>query len=57
MLHAVDERLAAYAWLTPTGVKYIVIVDVIGQVAPLNADKTKGAAVIGLKEADLKQVC
>lgn len=56
LLHAVDERLAAYAWLTTTGIKFIVIVDVMAQVASLSAEKTKGAAVIGLKEADLKPV-
>lgn len=32
LLQAVDERLAAYGWLTTTGVKFLVIVDVVGQV-------------------------
>lgn len=56
LLHAVDERLAAYGWLTTTGVKLLVIVDVLGQPLP-TTERTKGAAVAGLKDSDLKPVC
>ncbi|PYI20904.1 Sedlin [Aspergillus violaceofuscus CBS 115571] len=31
LLHAIDESLAAYGWLTTTGVKLLVIVDLVGQ--------------------------
>ncbi|RAH41465.1 uncharacterized protein BO95DRAFT_422555 [Aspergillus brunneoviolaceus CBS 621.78] len=32
LLHAVDESLAAYGWLTTTGVKLLVIVDLVGEI-------------------------
>ncbi|KAJ6107932.1 hypothetical protein N7523_009255 [Penicillium sp. IBT 18751x] len=53
LLHAIDERLAAYGWLTTTGVKLLIIVDLFG---PDMADNGKptGAAVSGLRDSDLK---
>ena len=54
LLHAIDERLAAYGWLTTTGVKLLIIVDLFGQEA---AGKPAGPAVSGLRDSDLKPVC
>jgi len=54
LLHAVDERLAMYGWLTNTGVKFVVIVDMEGRVAT-NLD-SKVAMSVGLRDADLKPV-
>lgn len=56
LLQAVDERLAAYGWLTTTGVKILVIVDVVGQV-PVGPGRSTGAAMAGLRDSDLKPVC
>ncbi|KAJ4396612.1 hypothetical protein N0V93_000833 [Gnomoniopsis smithogilvyi] len=51
LLHAVDERLAAYGFETNTGVKFVVVVDMRGRrVAGLEA------GAVGLKESDLKVV-
>lgn len=61
LLHAVDERLAAYCWLTNTGVKLLVVVDMAGRPAGefpgSGSDKKKGAPVVSLREAELKPVC
>ncbi|ODM17183.1 hypothetical protein SI65_07582 [Aspergillus cristatus] len=58
LLHAVDERLAAYGWLTTTGVKFLVVVDLMGQQVPIGAEKPKGAgaAMSGLRDGNLKPV-
>ncbi|CAK38460.1 uncharacterized protein BO96DRAFT_426068 [Aspergillus niger CBS 101883] len=52
LLQAVDERLAAYGWLSTTGVKLLVIVDLIGQ--PIVDEDPKGSTKSGLREFDLK---
>lgn len=53
LLHAVDERLAAYGWLTTTGVKLVVIADLLlGD----QADCARSSAVTGLRDSDLKPV-
>jgi trafficking protein particle complex subunit 2 len=54
LLQAIDERLAMYGWLTTTGVKFIIVVDMEGRAAN-PADKSSG--VTGLRDADLKPVC
>ncbi|BCS00717.1 uncharacterized protein AKAW2_51058A [Aspergillus luchuensis] len=54
LLQAVDERLAAYGWLSTTGVKFLVIVDLIGQ--PISDEDPKGSTKSGLREFDLKAV-
>lgn len=59
LLHAVDERLACYGWLTNTGVKFVIVVDMNGR--PADADGASGgrpavASIVGLREADLKPV-
>lgn len=56
LLHAIDERLAAYGWLTTTGIKLLIIVDLFGQEA-VSAGKPAGPAVSGLRDSDLKPVC
>lgn len=56
LLHAIDERLAAYGWLTTTGVKFLVIVDLVGQQIPIENGKSKGSAMAGLRDSDLKPV-
>ena len=54
LLQAVDERLAAYGWLTTTGVKFVIIVDLIGQ--PINIGDAITSTRTSLREADLKAV-
>ncbi|RAK83449.1 Sedlin [Aspergillus costaricaensis CBS 115574] len=54
LLQAVDERLAAYGWLSTTGVKFLVIVDLIGQ--SISDEGPKGSTKSGLREFDLKAV-
>ncbi|KAE8348099.1 Sedlin [Aspergillus coremiiformis] len=56
LLHAIDERLAAYGWLTTTGVKLLVIIDLIGQSTPNDTENQKGSGRTGLKNPDLKPV-
>lgn len=55
LLHAIDERLSAYGWLTTTGVKLLIIVDLLG--SDSNVVKPAGPAVSGLRDSDLKPVC
>ncbi|KAL7276839.1 hypothetical protein RUND412_000181 [Rhizina undulata] len=45
LLYAINERLAAYGWLTNTGVKIVVVVDV-----------GDGEGEVGMREGDLKPV-
>ncbi|PSN63829.1 Sedlin [Corynespora cassiicola Philippines] len=52
LLQAVDDRLAMYGWLTNTGVKFVVIVDMEGRAA--TALDSKAATAVGLRDADLK---
>ncbi|KAG6358584.1 hypothetical protein INS49_012102 [Diaporthe citri] len=52
LLHAVDERLAAYGYETNTGVKFVVVVDMRGRridsaALPSSASSTSGAAGAG----------
>jgi hypothetical protein len=54
LLQAVDERLAMYGWLTNTGVKIVVVVDMEGR--PATALDSKAATAVGLRDADLKPV-
>ncbi|CAG8894725.1 unnamed protein product [Penicillium egyptiacum] len=53
LLHAIDERLAAYGWLTTTGVKLLIIVDLFGQ-EEASAGRQAGAAINGLRDSDVK---
>ena len=54
LLHAVDERLAAYGWLTITGIKFIIIVDMMGRPGKEEEDKRKAPPVVGLRDAEVK---
>ncbi|KAL9107969.1 MAG: hypothetical protein Q9227_007184 [Pyrenula ochraceoflavens] len=61
LLQAVDERLACYGWLTTTGIKFVIVVDMAGrEVAEetvAEERKKKGASalpIVGLRESDLK---
>lgn len=59
LLHAVDERLAAYGFETNTGVKFVVVVDMRGRRVGTAATATAAAAAagaVGLRESDLKVV-
>ncbi|KAF4636244.1 hypothetical protein G7Y89_g1856 [Cudoniella acicularis] len=57
LLHAIDERLAAYGFETNTGVKFVAVVDMrgraIGGEVPGGA---KGVGVLGLREGEMKLV-
>lgn len=52
MLHAIDERLAAYGFETNTGVKFVVIVDMRGRLV----GNEKGGGSLGLREGEMKLV-
>lgn len=52
LLHALDERIAMYGWMTNTGVKVVIVVDMEG--AP--AEVGKMAAGLGLRNSDLTPV-
>ncbi|OCL03603.1 Sedlin [Glonium stellatum] len=52
LLQAVDERLAMYGWLTNTGVKFVIVVDMEGRQA--SVFETRSSASVGLRDADLK---
>ncbi|KAF1355169.1 Sedlin [Delphinella strobiligena] len=51
LLQAVDERLAMYGYLTNTGVKFVVVVDMEGRASSLQDNKNP--AVLGLKNSDI----
>ncbi|KAF2399183.1 Sedlin [Trichodelitschia bisporula] len=52
LLQAVDERLAMYGWLTNTGIKFIIVVDMEGRLAASGDAKVSSA--VGIRDADLK---
>ncbi|KIX04944.1 uncharacterized protein Z518_05815 [Rhinocladiella mackenziei CBS 650.93] len=54
LLQAIDERLAAYGWLTNTGIKFIIVVDMMGRPPAPDEDKKWFPPVVGLRDADLK---
>jgi hypothetical protein len=43
-----------YGWLTNTGVKLVIVVDMEGRTA--NAQDTKATTAVGLRDADMKPV-
>lgn len=53
LLHALDERIAMYGWLTNTGVKVVVVVDMEGS----PSEGGRMAAGLGLRNSDLTPVC
>lgn len=56
LLHAVDERLAAYGFETNTGVKFVVVVDMRGRRIDGTLVASKGANAVGLRDAEMKPV-
>lgn len=57
LLQAVDERLATFGWLTNTGIKFIIVVDMAGRpTAPDENDKGKVSTILGLRGSDLRPV-
>lgn len=55
LLQAVDERLATYGWLTNTGIKFIMVIDMAGRSrAPDDDDRKRAAPILGLRDSDLK---
>lgn len=54
LLQAIDERLAMYGWLTNTGVKLVIIVDMEGRAA--SSSDSKNSAALGIRDSDLKPV-
>lgn len=56
LLHAIDETLAAYGWLTTTGVKFLIIVDFSASAGTKSA-KQASPTVSGVRDSDLKPVC
>ncbi|KAK4229329.1 Longin-like domain-containing protein [Podospora fimiseda] len=54
LLHAVDERLAAYGYETNTGVRFVVVVDMRGK-KPAKAIGT-GTTRDGLREGEMRPV-
>jgi hypothetical protein len=56
LLQTVDERLAAYGWLTNTGVKLLILVDIAGRHMTVDAEKGRVTGVSGIKDSDLKPV-
>ncbi|KAF4972358.1 hypothetical protein FZEAL_9607, partial [Fusarium zealandicum] len=54
LLHAVDDRLAAYGFETNTGVRMVCVVDMRGRRVDFAA--ARGAAAAGLRDAELKPV-
>ncbi|WPH02209.1 Trafficking protein particle complex subunit 2-like protein [Acrodontium crateriforme] len=51
LLHAIDERIAMYGWLTNTCIKLVIVVDMEGRPAT-NAEAGK-TAILGLRNNDL----
>jgi hypothetical protein len=54
LLQAIDERLAAYGWLTNTGIKFIIVVDMMARPPAPDEDKRKFPPAVGLRDAELK---
>jgi trafficking protein particle complex subunit 2 len=52
LLHALDERIAMYGWVTNTGVKLVIVVDMEGA----SAEGMKIHAGLGLRNSDLTPV-
>ncbi|KAL3456827.1 Sedlin [Aspergillus heterothallicus] len=51
LLHAVDERLASYGWLTTTGIKFLIVIDFNGDQSVNEARSTTRPS---FRESDLK---
>ncbi|KAI0420699.1 Sedlin [Xylaria grammica] len=61
LLHAIDDRLAAYGFETNTGVKFVAVVDMRGRLAKSSNTTAAGArgggsSGVGLRDNELKPV-
>ncbi|KAI0973884.1 Sedlin [Xylaria arbuscula] len=61
LLHAVDDRLAAYGFETNTGVKFVAVVDMRGRPAKIGSAAVGGRGAsggggVGLRDNELKPV-
>ncbi|KAK4134001.1 snare-like protein [Trichocladium antarcticum] len=61
LLHAIDDRLAAYGFETNTGTRFVAIVDMRGRrldpaAAAAMADKRLAGAAAGLREGEMRPV-
>ena len=54
LLQAIDERLATYGWLTNTGVKFVIVVDMVGRPPVPEDEKKRQAPIVGLRDSDLR---
>lgn len=52
LLHAVDDRLAAYGFETNTGVRLVCVVDMRGR----RVDGSAARVAVGMRDAELKPV-
>jgi hypothetical protein len=56
LLHAIDERLAAYGFETNTGVRFVAVVDMRGRIVGEGGGTGKGGPSVGLREGEMKLV-
>lgn len=56
LLQALDENLAVYGWLTNTGVKVLITINLAGRHVPPEPERRKVARVTGINDSDLKPV-
>ena len=54
LLQAVDERLATYGWLTNTGIKFVIVVDMAGRPPAPEDDRRRPPPIVGLRDSDLR---
>ncbi|KAL4870611.1 hypothetical protein BDV12DRAFT_165472 [Aspergillus spectabilis] len=54
LLHAVDERLASYGWLTTTGVKLLIVIDLAGKQSSSGPNEAQRSGRSSFRESDLK---
>ena len=52
LLQAIDERLAMYGWVTNTGVKFVIVVDMEGK--PPDQNASRGSVILGVRDSDFK---
>lgn len=56
LLHAIDERLAAYGFETNTGVRFVAVVDMRGRAVNDDGGKVISQGALGLREGEMKLV-
>ena len=53
LLHAVDDQLSLYGWLTNTGIKFIIAIDMEGRPA-ISEKEARNSTLLGIRDADLR---